>query len=1391
MRRRFPITILFLSGLFFFHFASFAPFAVRAEAGATWYVDDDAPNDPGPGTTTVSDRDEDGTPDHPFDAIQKAIEAASDGDTIIVRDGTYTGGGNRDIHFGGKAVHLMSENGPENCIVDAEGSHRVFQFASGEGADSILDGFTLTGGLKAWGGSGGGVYCDGASPTIINNTITGNTAHNAYGGGIFCYNGSPTIMNNTITGNTAYNREGGGIYCSSSSPTISNNTISGNTADLAGGGIYCDRGSPTITNNTMTANTAEDDGGGIYCYYSSPTITRNTVTANTASYGGGIYCAGSSPTITNNNITANTTTDNYGGGIYCTGSSPTITNNTIGANTASYGGGIYCIGGSATITKNTVTANTAYYGGAIYCSTNSATISKNTMSGNTADSRGGGICCTGGAVTVITNTILWSNSAIGSGNQIYVDGSAAVTVRYSDVSAEASATYVGEGSTLAWEVGYIDVDPLFADPANGDYHLRSKYGRWDPAANDGAGGWLYDEVMSPCIDAGDPGLDFSNELQPNGGQVNMGAYGNTPEASKSAYLLAVESAPVAGVGITGDRPGTTNYATACEDDEEVNLSAPATVTVNGATYDFIRWTVDGADQPVGQANVALIMEAHHTAAASYALVSCELAVQSAPIAGVGITGDKPGVTNYVAACAPQEVVNLAAPPAATDGGVSYNFVRWTVDGADQPAGQCAIEITMDSAHTAAAVYEIQTHTLTVQSTPITGIEITGDKPGVTDYAAVCDDQEVVELTALGIATNGEGARYNFVCWEGHPEGATSIQITMGADHTAVAVYEIQTHTLTVQSAPIAGINITGDAPGVTDYAATCDDQQLVSLTAPASATTAGGVRYSFVRWEGYPHGQATIEITMDADRTAVATYEILTHTLSVQSTPITGVEVSGDRPGTTDYAAVCDDQEAVDLTAPDTQVVSDVHYGFSRWVLDDADQPEGETGVHVLADADHTAVAVYEIEAYILSVQSVGITGVNIAGDRPGVTHYTALCNVGEAVNLTAPMDLTDSGARYNFVCWIVDGAIQPVGEPALEVTMDAVHTAEAVYDIWTHTLTVESSPITGVGISGDEPGLTNYAATCSDQVLVALEAPSSETMWDGVEYGFVRWVLDGAEQPALQTGLEVRMDADHTAIAVYYGAVSRLIIEGPNERREGILPFASGTAPGALGEVAVDLYAEGFPGFAGFQATLDFLDDLLAECDGFSIAYNNIPPNSAAAWGDRKIVHNDLFLPVIQEVYEGQTFGLLTTEREPPGPPDWQPGPYVDKSIPPGGRIDPQTGQPYGRTWLMSVTCWYSPDVGAGTCTIGADEITTTFGDRDSNELPYEVSAGSLTIGILGDANGDCVVNILDMILIRNLLGLDTGTDDNWKADVTRDGRIDVLDMLVVRNNLNTTCPE
>jgi len=112
------------------------------------------------------------------------------GFTIIVLDGTYTGNGNRDIDFNGKAITLQSQNGAGTCIIDCQGSYRGFYFHSGEGDDSVLDGFSVTQGYEYM---GGGMYIENSEPTIKNCSFRYNLVHNE-GGGIYITGGSPTII---------------------------------------------------------------------------------------------------------------------------------------------------------------------------------------------------------------------------------------------------------------------------------------------------------------------------------------------------------------------------------------------------------------------------------------------------------------------------------------------------------------------------------------------------------------------------------------------------------------------------------------------------------------------------------------------------------------------------------------------------------------------------------------------------------------------------------------------------------------------------------------------------------------------------------------------------------------------------------------------------------------------------------------------------------------------------------------------------------------------------------------------------------------------------------------------------------------------------------------------
>jgi hypothetical protein len=414
--------------------------------------------------------------------IQAGIDAAADGDTVLVASGIYTGPGNKNLDFMGKAITVKSEHGAEFCVINCEIEGRGCHFHSGEGADSILEGFTIRNGYVT--DRGGGIYCEGSSPTIRHNILTQNIVdgYDSRGGGMACYNeASPLIEYNTISQNRA--NWGGGIYCRyDCAPTISHNVIRDNIIEKAGaGGIEitsCDN-NLVIFNNIITGNVES----GIECYSSSPIIINNIISNhdNSAYYGGGIRCRYQTAWIENNMICDNAA-DAAGGGIYLGDCNATIRHNVISGNTAYDGGGIYCIGSyhcSILIENNLITENSAFdHGGGIGCAFSaSVTVAFCTLSENSA-ARGAGISFMArGGTSFITNSILWGNTP----HEIHLHSADPPTVTFSDVG----NGYAGEGN--------IDENPRFVSGPSGRYYLSHT-----------ATGQA---VNSPCVNTGNPAGD--------------------------------------------------------------------------------------------------------------------------------------------------------------------------------------------------------------------------------------------------------------------------------------------------------------------------------------------------------------------------------------------------------------------------------------------------------------------------------------------------------------------------------------------------------------------------------------------------------------------------------------------------------------------------------------------------------------------------------------------------------------------------------------------------------------------------------------------------------------------------------------------------------------------
>ena len=210
--------------------------------------------------------------------IQAGIDAAVDGDIVLVAPGTYM----ENIDFLGKTITVLSEEGADETVIDGSWAEAVVLFANGETDQTILDGFTIRHGYGYGGEIIGGIHCISSSPMITNCVIRENMDS-----GVYCeIYASPTISKCTISDNFTYG-PGGGIRCFySSTPLIANCTISDNTADGPGGGIYClYHSNPLISQCTISDNTASY-GGGIYgYYYSDPTLLNSILWGNYAPVG--------------------------------------------------------------------------------------------------------------------------------------------------------------------------------------------------------------------------------------------------------------------------------------------------------------------------------------------------------------------------------------------------------------------------------------------------------------------------------------------------------------------------------------------------------------------------------------------------------------------------------------------------------------------------------------------------------------------------------------------------------------------------------------------------------------------------------------------------------------------------------------------------------------------------------------------------------------------------------------------------------------------------------------------------------------------------------------------------------------------------------------------------
>jgi parallel beta-helix repeat protein len=409
-----------------------------------------------------------------------------------------------------------------------------------------------------------GIVCNWSGPNIIDCTFENNVGDWRGGGVNIDYTSNPRIIRCAFKNNWGLN--GGGLFCLQSKLWLEDCIFSRNVAcgldcaDVGGGGGVFIRGSlagSKIKNCVFNENVASSGGAmriGIGLFPPPPSprneervvISGCTFINNQASSDGAI-----SQALSNLDIKSCTFLNNSA--VYTGGAIGALSSITSFTNCIFSGNSAYLRGASIrTIGHREVTIHNHKYPQNFELALNNCTFKSN------ISPMGRALDCISHDSKEFDKAAIVNCIIDNSDNEIYNPDGSEMTISYTNLRGGIDTIY-DPCEVLIWGEGNIDVDPLFANPGywadandpnvvvepsdllqgvpdgtnavwiDGDYHLKSQAGRWDPVS----GSWVVDDVTSPCIDAGDPNSSVGDEPEPNGGRINMGAYGGTEQASMS------------------------------------------------------------------------------------------------------------------------------------------------------------------------------------------------------------------------------------------------------------------------------------------------------------------------------------------------------------------------------------------------------------------------------------------------------------------------------------------------------------------------------------------------------------------------------------------------------------------------------------------------------------------------------------------------------------------------------------------------------------------------------------------------------------------------------------------------------------------------------------------